>query len=114
VSDRATHFLFLLQRFLNVLFFEVFTITNQSGFPAALRYDDEVIGILEPGQTSEHFEEPGTYQAWEVLPLIPPPRVLVEVVVTRPPDAVDNTYTTTRNFNILGGFLVEIEFEESN
>ncbi|KAH9956683.1 hypothetical protein BC827DRAFT_1378456 [Russula dissimulans] len=89
-----------------------FTIKNKTGFPAALRYNDEEIVILAPGQTSEPLDQPGTYQAWEVLPLIPPPRVLVEVVVTRPPDAVDNTYTTTRNFNILGGFLVEIEFEE--
>jgi hypothetical protein len=96
---------------MGVLSLEVFTITNNSRFPVELWYDDEPIAMLGPGQTSEHFEEPGTYQAREIIITIPPPKLFLEVVVTHLPGAVDNSYTVTRN---IGNFLVEIEFEGSN
>jgi len=94
--------------------FSSFTVGNNNDFAVELLRDIRVLEVLQPGELSRQYFEPGVYTARRLLlqrhGLPPPPpqrEVLLEVRVSYVSREPDKTYTTTRNN---GNFSVDVTF----
>jgi hypothetical protein len=90
---------------------KAFTVGNNNDFPVQLLRDEKLLEVLQPGEVSKQYYNPGVYKALRFVgphPPPPPPReVLLEVKVSWVVSEPDKTYTTTR---VKGNFAVDVTF----
>jgi len=90
--------------------FSSFTVGNNNDFVVELLRDEKPLEVLQPGELSRQYFDPGVYKAVRVFvprPPLPRREVLLEVKVSWVSSEPDKTYTTTR---VNGNFSVEVTY----